>query len=312
MRNIQLLIDQSRRATENEEFSTTTGITDEEFIQYLNDGQDRLESSIQVRFRNFFQDESIISTVVGQESYDIPQDALLGTRIEYVEYSSTGQDKDYYALKLGNLIERKTGVFAEPSFYIRRSKTILLTGQPQTSGAKLRVTYQKKLARLDIRRATVSAVTLASSSITSLTLDTSVLLDDTALLEEGYVTVVNKYGAIQMKRIPVTAIDTSTGVVTIEPGFTFESGETIAVGDYLLRGPVSTTHSELPDICERYLLSYANWKIFRRDSSNDAIEQGQELQVLERDILDGFEEPEGDVPTVAVLDPQFITPNDFD
>ena len=37
----------------------------------------------------------------------------------------------------------------------------------------------------------------------------------------------------------------------------------------------------LPDICERYLLSYMQYFILKRDSNNDASEQSAEMEMRE-------------------------------
>jgi len=306
MRRIDLLITQARRSSNNESFNATAGISDEEFIQYVNDAQDRLQSLIGVRFPDLFQTEKTISSVLNQESYTVPDDAFLGSRIDLVEFSRTSQSEDYYFLKKSLLKERIPGLTGSPEFYIRRSNAFLVYPAPDTSGGSFRVTYQKTLPRLDKRRGTVSAVTLTTNEISSLTLDTTVEIDDEELLNEEQVTIVDKYGVVKMRRIPITAINTTTGAVTVESGFEFESGETIEAGDYMLRGPESTTHSQLPNTCERYLIEYMNWRVSNRDSSNDAIEQSQILANLEADIVASIQEPDGDVLGVPIINAEFL------
>ncbi|MHA2065574.1 MAG: phage adaptor protein [Candidatus Thorarchaeota archaeon] len=278
MRNLSLLITQSRRNTENEDFSADRGIGDEEFIEYFNNAQDRIQALIQAGFPDVFQEDTIIDAVSGQEEYAIPTDAFLGTRIDMVEYSDSGATEEFYELKKASKRERTTGLNANPSFYIRRNQSILLQPKPESSG-KIRITYQKKLPKLDVRRATVLTATLSATAITALTLDTSVAIDDVGLLEENFITVIDKNGLIKMKNIPIDAIDTGTGIVTVTAGFTFQTGETIVPGDFLLRGTESSTHSQLPDNVERY---------------------------LETDIVDSFSVPDGDVNYVPILDDQFL------
>lgn len=307
MRLNQLLIDQSRRATENEENSDLAGVGDEEFLQYLNDGQDGLQSMIAQVHADVFLVETILDVTSGVESYDIPTDALLGNRVSLVEYSDTGQTRDYYPLRQGRLSERISGLSSTPSFYIRRSGKILLQPLPQSSSAKLRVTYAQKLPRLDLRRATVGAVTLDSgtSTITSLTLDTAQAIDRDGILIEDRITIVGSDGTIKMKNIPITDINASSGVVTLG-SFTYESGEMIAVGDYVCRGPRSTTHSSLPDLCERYLIEYMNWNVMNRDSSQDALQSEKKLLAIGQDIIEFYKEPDNDIDFVPILDSTFL------
>lgn len=308
MRNVQLLINQIRRQTENVEFTQNTGIQNDEILQYLNDGQVDMQAAISLQHPQVFQQEKVIDIVPNQEAYAIPDDAFLGNRVDLVEYSHTGNARDYWGLKAGRLPERINGqVFTTPSFYIRRSGALLLQPPPIETNGKIRVTYQKTIPTLDIQRGLVGSVTLATDTITALTLDTTVEIDAQALEEEGYITVVDKDGVVKMRRIPVLDVDQNTGVVTIDPSFTFQSGETIAVGDVVLRGREATTHSQLSDICERYLLQYGVWKVLKRDSSTDSPEASMELSALKDSIVASFAEPDGDVQYVPILDDKFLT-----
>jgi hypothetical protein len=309
VRYLQLLINQSRRATDNVEYTSTSGIQEEEFIQYLNDANIRLHSLIVQKSASIFESEATINAVSGQESYDIPEEALLGNMLVHVEYSGSGQPSDYVTLKQGQLPERFSGVSSSPSFYIRRGGKILLQPQPDESGL-IRMTYVSSTPRLDLRRGTVGAVTLTGNSITTLELNPTLNLDKTSLIEENYMTVVDKNGNIKMKGIPFTDINETSGVVTIEPGFAFDTGETIAIGDYVVRGERTSTHSELPSICERYLLEYTNIKILNRDSSDDAISESAILAAIQEEILNTFAEPDKDPDYITILDEQYLLPGD--
>lgn len=312
MRNLQLLINQSRRATENVEFSDSTGIGNDEFIEYANNGQMSIQSKISNIHAEVFQSEEIVQITGGVEAYDIPSDAFLGNRIDMVEYSDDG-GRLYFQLKQGRLPERLSPITSgTPSFYIRRSGKILLQPAPEASNGMLRITYQKSLPRLELRQGKVGAVTLDTSArtITSLTLDTTTAIGETELKEQNYVTIVDKFGTIKMKNIPISDVSGTSGTVTVDAGFVYEVGETIAVGDYILRGGFSTTHSQLPDICERYLISYMNWKIFKRDSSTDSQEETQELVEIRNEILETFAEPDRDVDYVTILDDQYMVAED--
>jgi len=314
IRNVSILLAASRRETENEEFTTSTGIQDEEFLRYFNDAQVQIQGAISDVNPVVGQKETNISVVSGQEAYELPSDTFLSTKIDLVEFSTSGNANDYYELQQGYLPERISGSGSNnPSFFIRRGKEILLQPKPQSSASLIRLTYQARVPVLDLRRATVSAVTLdtGARTITSLTVDTSLQIDETELEEEGFITVCDKNGTQNMRDIPITDVDTATGTVTVEPGFVYQSGETIAVGNFLLRGNDSTTHSTLPQVCERFLLGYTNWKILKRDSSNDAAEAGQEVIQLQRSIVSAFSPPDTTVDRVAVLDDQFLMPEDF-
>lgn len=304
MRPLDQLITTSRRATGNTDYTSTAGVQDEEFIQALNDAQEEIHSIINVLFPTILMAEKYIDVSIGQETYAIPSDCYMGTRIDNISYSPTGLDQDYYPIRKGSLKERIDGINGNPSFYLRQGSSLIIQPAPQ-QGGKLRVVYQKAIPYLDIRRGTVQAVTLGTNTITSLTLDPS-NLDASELLEQNYITIVDKYGVVQMKEIPVDAIDTSTGVVTVTAGFTFSSGETIVAGNYALRGKNSSTNSQLPDVCEKYLLEYCNMRIFVRDSSTDQAEIAALMAKIEGTLRQAFAEPDNDVDRIAIIDPFYL------
>ena len=307
MRRLDQLIAQSRRNTENTDFTEDSGIGDEEFITYANDAQEHLLEAIQNTFPRAFMEEVIIASVPGQEAYTLPDDVLLGSRIDTVEYSSNGSGDDYSVLREGYMKERISGVRSTPSWYVRRNNQILAQPAPSSIGS-FRIVYQRRLPELDIRRGQVLTVTLDTNArtITSLALDPAVAPDAEGLLEENFITIVDKNGFQQMKRIPIDAVAPS-GAVTVTPGFVYEAGETISVGDYALRGKDSTTNSELPKSAERYIRSYMNWKILKRDSSQDSVEAVDELRAIEEKIVDSYRVPDAEVISIAINDTQYLT-----
>ena len=310
MRRVDLLITASRRATENQEFTATAGIQDVEFLQYLNDGQEEIHSILQGTFPSILTAYKTQQVVQNQEAYAMPRDLYLGTRIDQIEYSCSGTPDSYYILKKGTLKERLNTQAGNPAFYIRRGAEILIQPKPQQAGI-MRWSYQRAIPTLDVRRGTVLSVVLGTNDITSLVLDTSIFLDADPIVEQQFMTVVDKNGAVKMRSIPVVAIDTATGTVTVEPGFTFESGETIAAGDFVCAGTFSTTNSELPDVCEKYLLEYCNTRILMRDSQTDSAQISQILAKVEQTLRLAFAEPDGDPDRIPLLDVQFLGVEDY-
>lgn len=307
MRKLETLITASRRATENQEYTDTAGIQDEEFIQYFNDAQEEIQALINQSFPRVMMKVTEISCVNGQEEYDIPSDVFMGTRIDTIEFTQTGDSKNYYPLKKGSLKERLSGIQMDPSFYIRSGSSIFLEPKPQSSGSKIRVTYQRTVPKLDIQRATVKTVTLDTNTktITALTLDDSLTMDSSALLEENYITIADKNGNIKMQKIPISAIST-VGVVTVDPGFIYQTGETIAAGDFVFRGKYTCNFSQLPDLCEKYLLEYTNTRILIRDSSNDSNALAQVLTKVQGTLQTAFAEPDNDPDYIPVIDGQYL------
>lgn len=310
MRKAELLILQSRKATENQEFTATAGIQDDEFLEYLNNGQEEIHSILQSTFPSILTAYKVTQAIVQQEAYAMPRDLYLGTRIDMIEYSCSGRDQDYYLLKKGQLKERLNTQAGNPAFYIRRGNEILIQPKPQQSGL-IRWSYQRAIPKLDVRRGTVLAVTLSTDQITALTLDPTQLLQTEALLEQGFITIVSGNGVIQMRSIPIDAIDATSGVVTVSPGFRFQPGEAIAVGDVACRGEFASTVSQLPDVCEKYLLEYCNLRIMIRDSQTDSSEVSGVLKKVEETLRLAYSEPDNDPDRIPLLDMQFLGVEDY-
>lgn len=304
MRSVTRLIEQLRRQTENDEVSDFIGIKDEEFIQYLNDAQYNLQSQIIHQHPRVFIEEALIQTVSGQERYDLPSNCFLSNKVHNVEYSSTGNDDDYYTLSQTTMKSRASGVQSSPSQYIRVAGQILLTPQP-SSGGKIRINYVKRLRELDKRKAKVGQkydtnnppneidTEVSSSANFTIVLDNATFgtnVDDLAL--HDYVCIVDKEGKNIIKNIEIN-IDETENITSSKikcKAHTVETGEptVIPVGSYIVGGKDTTTHSELGIEVERYLLAYCAWKILKRDSSVDSGEALQELTAMAQEIVKSY------------------------
>jgi len=290
-----------RRDTRNEDVPTAAsqvGIETADILRYLNYAQERLQSLILVSSPQTFQAEKIISLVIDQEAYTISDRVFAGERIVNVEYSPTGDISNYYEIFERALSYRNTYNQTNPTFYIRRNGQILLNPIPNQATGKIRVTYERQLDTTDIRRGQIDVITLSSTQLTALTLDIATD-DDVALEAAQYLCINDKYGTVKMYNIPITSYNDTTGVVTL-PAFTFASGETGAVDNYVTVGQYTTTHSKLHDICERYLETYAAMKVFKRDSSSDAADFARDLDAMESDIIRTYQEADKDEKDIQI------------
>lgn len=294
MRYLGEILAQVRLQTDNEDTSTAdgvtvTGIRDEEFIQYFNDAQDRLQSRISSAnspYENFVV-ESEIDIVSGQEEYDIPDRLFFNKEVRDVAYSPTGLAVDYLPLRKEYFINRSTQTATYPSMYYRRFGKICINPIPSSSTGKLRVLYERSLDDLDIRRGQISDVSgLTETTFSSITLDTTADVSSTTNLTNAqFICVVDAYGAVKAYNIPVGSFTSSTRVLAPSSSHAFASGETIAAGDYVVIGKYTTTHSLLPDECERYLIKYCSDIILGRDASAGKAMFSQELMDMETEIV---------------------------
>jgi hypothetical protein len=294
MRRAELLVTQVQRATENERTGTQDGISTEEYYQYLTDGLRHLQSQIlQVNPKAFRTSKTY--TVSGSESYALPDDILARNQAVTLEYSQSGNARDYVRLKQLTQLERwsETG---RPSAYILEGKNFLVNAYP-TSGS-LRLTYAAALPAVDKRRGTVGAITTTSTALTALT----VVFSDNNFSLSDHLTLVDFNGTIKMRGIPYTAVGAGTGVVTIQgSSYTFPTGSTGAIGDYFVLGQNASSHALIDDAAESYLVTYCEKRILNRDSSADAVERDQEVQKMVADLVAIYAD-DGDVTEVPVSD----------
>jgi hypothetical protein len=305
-RYVSYLIDDVRQSTENEDFSDTIGIKDAEFLRFLNDAQFRIQNKIVQKHPQVFLGTKTYSVVQSQEAYSLPIDTYMGNKVTAVEYNPQSSNDDYfYPLRPGSRYERDRGSEGDPRKYIRTNGQILLVPVPNQSNGSLELTYVQKLPKLDLRRGSVSSVTLDSSTntITALNLDVSTdSVDADTLNKFTRLTVVDEEGTVKMKNIKFTNANSSTGVVTIDSSFTYETGETIEAGDYIVAGAYSSTHVLLDDMVERYLIAYATLKILHRDSNlADLDTQNGILMEMEREIVEAYAEISDDIVEIPEI-----------
>lgn len=299
---IEYLIEDLRRSTENEEFSELVGIPNRDFLRYMNDAQHRIHSMIVNKHPQVFIKDKTYTNVQGQREFAIPFDAHLGNQISNVKYKdSTGFD--YYRLKpdviSNNTIDQKNSLVGLPCRYFRRSGKLILDNTPRSQGT-LVMTYVATVPKLDLRRGQVSAVTLDTDTITNLTLNVvSQQIDTDALTRTTRVCIVDDEGNIKMSNIRISGVDIATGIVTIHPDHVFEDGETISVGDYIVSGPLSTTHIQLDSVVERYVMSYCTTKILQQEGSEELVPEAQTLAQMEQDIVASYADISDDFVEIA-------------
>ena len=309
---VDRLITHIRNITENEVANSVTDISDDEIVRYINEAQERLQARIVAQHPRVFMEETTISSVADQEEYALPSNAMLASKILTVEYTDdTGSNKVYHRLKRGTDRDRADHISGLPSRYIFRDKmtddtsSILLSPKPASSSGTIRVQYIRRVDDVDNRRAVISSATDSGSAITAITLDTSGTpsIDSEDLENHDFFCVVDKLGAMKMRNIQFDEINTGTGEVTLtNSSHTYESGESIAAGDYIVGGRDTSSHSRLPKSLERYLIQYTAWKIFKRDSSTDSSEALQELLAMEQDIVESYAEINEDNIEIPIED----------
>ena len=310
MRRTDALITAARMVSRNSANADgTLSIPDNEVIQYLNDAQARLQNKMSAKknIAKIFATQQIISVVGAQESYTVPDRVLLNKQIEYVEYSATSSLIDFVRLEKLNFFNRDTNPSTYPWGYIKRGGQILLQPTPSNTQGTIRITYERQIDDLDIPRGVISSITSGTSTgFAALVLDTTA--DQYETTTPGwsniqYCSIVDPNGARKAYNVPVSTYNTGTNTITPSGGFIYASSDVqIAVGDIAVFNKYTTTFSQLPDNCERYLVHYAATEMFGKDSSEDGKRQGAVLAAIESDILEALSAQTSEVQFIPQMD----------
>ena len=306
---IDSIIDEVRESSENEDFNTSLGLSEEEFVRFINEAIARLHGKIVSQHTNVFLEEVITSVTSGTQKYAVPRRAFNKNAIAQVEFSTTSATDDYYPLKSTSLRNRHPNAEGDPEFYIRRAREILVIPTPTNTSGSLRITYVKKPKRLDKRRAQIKVVTTLNNTITNLEANyvNGSSVDNTELNKRTLITVVDKYGNIKMDNILLSSIGSSDNydaTLNIDSSFTYESGETITVDDYIVSGEYTTTHLDENDFdqyLEDYIREYARLRTLQRDSSVDTQEALGTLSAMEDQIIANFKDLSDDIDNIPII-----------
>lgn len=303
-KNIAQILKRVRRDTGNTKFSATNGLTNTDLIEFLTEAQNTIQTAIiNSGARGAFEAEHRQDIVAGQEVYSMPVDAITECGVTHLEASTTGSEDDFVTLRPIGYHEKLNVKDGTPSKYIYRDVNVLLNPVSNRNvPLGLKMQYKRALPSLDTARGTVASVTLTSSpnTITALTLSTTGLEAD-ELKRGDYITIVDRLGNIKMDKILIDDVDQGTGVVTVNAAFEYEDGQTIAVGDVAVSGFRASTHSQLPDFTERYLVRYCTVMIQNRTSDDDLMNNDAILTRLESDIVEKWSNYNNDVEYIPVL-----------
>jgi hypothetical protein len=117
--------------------------------------------------------------------------------------------------------------------------------------------------------------------------------------------IVDADGVITMKNVKLSGSavgEDPDNDVPVRAGFTFESGETIAVNDYVVFGKNSSTHQlDLDESIEPFLCAYAAWKLQMQDSNTDSSEKSSEFSIQAQSIMAAFSKNNEDLQLIPEL-----------
>ena len=263
MRRIDFLIRQCRRATDNKDINA---LVDFEIIQYFNDAQRSIQNII---FQangsaDIFSRTKNLTLTANQTTVPLPVDIYAQNSVYDVFMLASIGGNIIQHIRRVSPKERDT-IFG----YVLQGKNLLLTTNLNNSATNnLAINYEAKLPIFSPILSTVRSIDTLNNTVTV----GSDLLENYPefYLEDEKFSFVDSEGVTKVNRLRL--IDYTEGSTTLKFVGDLTGGsdfDGVEVGDVLCLGEDSTTHSQLMDSTETYLLAYVNRMMFGRNSDID-------------------------------------------
>jgi len=308
MKSVPDIILQARKRTGNEDwdYNATTGETDQGLdqsilVDAINDAQDHLQAVILETWPNQFEDQETFSIVGDQQEYTLTERAFNNGKFILVNYSGSSNASDYDRALQWRATRDRRYYTGTPEFYTRSGNQALLSPVPKSSQGLLLITYYRELDDLDIVRAEING-TPSGANITIQA--TTPEPDDFGLGHANYICVSDRFGNVLLYNGIVDSYSSPTITLAANVDTYLTTGTVLADldGAHVTIGKWTTTHSKLPDGCERYLRVYVQKRALTFDESNSSLEEDAELLKIEKDIFAAFGDESKDVEEIPIVD----------
>lgn len=277
-----LLIKAARAKSLNKDFGENYGLDDDFFLTSIRQAVTEIQSYLVGQFIELNSQYYTYTCVPGQESYALPWDLFSDNLVYGIDYSYTGNTENYVGLSKMAFRDFSNG--GHPERFAIDGNNFYLDFAPTSSSAKLRLRYERRIARADLVRGVVFSYSGTSLNLSSASLD-STAFETTP----EYVCVCNRRGESKMANLPVQSWDSSNNLLTIYSDFVAKDGESIAAGDFVTIGENTTTHIELYPVCENYIIEYAKNEAYESQSSEDQSVSNPKLEKLMQRIASVYE-----------------------
>lgn len=302
MQRVEQLISLSRKLTQNVRYDSTSGVSQDVFVYYLNCAQDELTKQVINLKTKFLKTLKTVPIVPGQEVYTYPEDCFM-QHIDTVQWYSSRAGVYYQNLFKSYVKERVTGSPSYPFAYVLYEDGYHLN--PPINNGYLNLSYSKKYPKLQKRNGVVTSVTITSGVISAISIDpASSGIDVSEIQDNDYFCVVDKNGTQVAKNIPYDSYDSDTGAFTLS-SFDLDGG-TIAVGNYLVIGKNTNNIPLWPDICEGYLLKFMGYMAKYGDSSSWTTEIKSDMSNTFESLSGCFATNSDDISEIPITNLDYI------
>lgn len=301
-RTEQMILD-ARKLAYQEDYSFTEGWDDNTVVSVMNLGLDRLYGAITEINSPANIEQTTISSVAGQQAYDLPIDVHLAVRLVDVRYLYGTQSWEFVTLHQAMIQDRFSYPTNIPDVFTIRNGQILLSPTPNiTKDGAIIINYQKRMRKIDVRRGKITSYSEdgAGQNVTFSVNFTVLSEKDKNLYDNGqsvldnidYCCLVDRSGTPIVDAIPLASYNKTTNVLTAIPSYSIPTSEKTALDTalnagntvYIVQGDYSSSHSQLDRQAEDYLIEYTILRLLRLQSAAEPTKDQLETEeaVLKR------------------------------
>lgn len=300
------ILDGCGRDTRNDDF---TAISKEDALRYARYAQGRLQSVITKKYPHTFIATYTQNIAADTSLYSVADNMHLGSRIVRVRYNPTADSVSWRVLRYGNYYRKYSPSPGTPSCWTRENGQVRIEPPPNATIGQLEIAYERTLDVLDLRRGQISAT--PSGAILDLTTGSGPTTADEALfVAKQFVSVCDYYGTVMLRNGVISSYNAANDELTLAANVStyLVTGYTLAdlANGYLTVGKWTSTHSALHDDCERYITEYVNRRLYKRDSRNDTGLIENELQDIEKDIVDSYKNADHTIKPIPLVDEDIL------
>lgn len=301
MRRLEQLITIARQLSGNTSFDSNSGVPQEVFTQYANNAQDSLMKEVVNLKTKFLLKQKFVDVVANQETYSYPEDLYM-QHIDTIQWLDERSGTYYQTLNKSYAKEKVTTTTSYPFGYVMQNDGYHLN--PPINNGVLQLSYIRNLPQLGLRAGIISAVTInGTNQVTALSVTNNSVYNETALNDDYFLCVVDKFGVQKAINIEYTSV--LNGVFTLSP-FTLAEGETVSVGNYVVVGKNKVNLPEWPDICESYLIKHMVYDAKYSDSSPWSTEAKADMAMSFQSLSGSFATLSDDVQDIAITNLDYI------
>lgn len=294
-KRVEQIIREIRRRSNNIEWGSMSGISDDTISQILNGAKDRLQALILSTIDSTaFTDEHFFTTISGQEKYLLPVDMLDYNSIVTVDIKV---GDNWQPLDPRTLREREAGFTGLPYAYIRDGREILLKPIPQESSSQVRVTYTKRLNDLSTLMKPITSTGAGYLAVDPNSgTDMDIYIFDTFSVYDS-ISVVDVDGTILNSfSVEFDEVNNRFNLIGDVDDYTSLLNKKITMGqnssNYLF---------DVDPVMSEYLIQYGADYLNLIDSNGDVSTSSARLQSLEDQILTSYNKEDKDIILVPDL-----------